>query len=293
MNSQRRLGFTLIELLVVIAIIAILAAILFPVFAQAKLAAKKTSDLSNIKQIELASIMYQGDADDMFAPKVRLGQGPSHGGGDPEDAMSFDKLVQPYMKSYGLWMSPVDGGTKWASPSGDIRRSYGISSNTFRGVQVPDDYWYGGFRSKNSISSTAIPLPADTVSIGARRIGADPNDKDAWKHESWYYNIQLDNSRIDDAKVLGSPADCCGEIAATVMQGANWAFTDGHAKFSPINGSRLTDGKKVGFIFKGYAQKGPWWSGGGDPYWDAGISCFDSGWAAGDGDCPLPGENGN
>ena len=59
-------AFTLIELLVVIAIIAILAAILFPVFAQAKLAAKKTSSLADVKEIGLAEIMYQNDSDDYF-----------------------------------------------------------------------------------------------------------------------------------------------------------------------------------------------------------------------------------
>jgi prepilin-type N-terminal cleavage/methylation domain-containing protein len=59
-------GFTLIELLVVIAIIAILAAILFPVFAQAKLAAKKTQDLSNLKQVGLGALMYSNDYDDFF-----------------------------------------------------------------------------------------------------------------------------------------------------------------------------------------------------------------------------------
>src|ERR1700729_1919705 len=59
-------AFTLIELLVVIAIIAILAAILFPVFAQAKLAAKKTADLSNMKELGLAAIMYRNDYDDYF-----------------------------------------------------------------------------------------------------------------------------------------------------------------------------------------------------------------------------------
>src|SRR5688572_31305139 len=59
-------AFTLIELLVVIAIIAILAAILFPVFAQAKAAAKKTADLSNIKQITTASHIYLSDYDDIL-----------------------------------------------------------------------------------------------------------------------------------------------------------------------------------------------------------------------------------
>jgi prepilin-type N-terminal cleavage/methylation domain-containing protein len=65
MHSKLK-AFTLIELLVVIAIIAILAAILFPVFAQAKLAAKKTTDLSNLKQMGLGALMYSGDYDDAF-----------------------------------------------------------------------------------------------------------------------------------------------------------------------------------------------------------------------------------
>ena len=62
MNHKNK-AFTLIELLVVIAIIAILAAILFPVFAQAKLAAKKASDLSNLKQLGTATYMYTHDYD--------------------------------------------------------------------------------------------------------------------------------------------------------------------------------------------------------------------------------------
>ena len=67
---MKRLGFTLIELLVVIAIIAILAAILFPVFAQAKIAAKKTSCLSNVKQMATAAQIYLGDNDDSYPPNT-------------------------------------------------------------------------------------------------------------------------------------------------------------------------------------------------------------------------------
>src|SRR5580704_3786333 len=66
MNKHLSKGFTLIELLVVIAIIAILAAILFPVFAQAKLQAKKAASLSNTKEVGLAELMYMNDADDNF-----------------------------------------------------------------------------------------------------------------------------------------------------------------------------------------------------------------------------------
>ena len=68
MNHSAKQAFTLIELLVVIAIIAILAAILFPVFAQAKVAAKKTAILSNAKQLGLAQLMYGADNDDLFSP---------------------------------------------------------------------------------------------------------------------------------------------------------------------------------------------------------------------------------
>src|SRR6266700_1648862 len=72
-TMKHKKAFTLIELLVVIAIIAILAAILFPVFAQAKAAAKRTGDLSNLKQIGTASFIYANDYDDQLGDSVNYG----------------------------------------------------------------------------------------------------------------------------------------------------------------------------------------------------------------------------
>ncbi|RYG36144.1 prepilin-type N-terminal cleavage/methylation domain-containing protein [bacterium] len=95
---QRSKAFTLIELLVVIAIIAILAAILFPVFAQAKTAAKRTSDLSNVKQIALGVTMYYGDNDDV-PPLYRIVED----GGDwwTSRMKSWKDGTSPYIKNGG------------------------------------------------------------------------------------------------------------------------------------------------------------------------------------------------
>ena len=95
-----RRAFTLIELLVVIAIIAILAAILFPVFAQAKEAAKKTTALSNVKQTGTAHIMYSADYDDFFA----LGY---HNGGPPgNEGQAWINTVFPYTRNLDIFTSP-------------------------------------------------------------------------------------------------------------------------------------------------------------------------------------------
>ena len=88
-------AFTLIELLVVIAIIAILAAILFPVFAQAKVAAKKSASISNLKQIGLAHFMYMGDYDDTFVTSWAKGW-----------VGDWSFFVQPYMKNTKILLEP-------------------------------------------------------------------------------------------------------------------------------------------------------------------------------------------
>lgn len=115
-------AFTLIELLVVIAIIAILAAILFPVFAQAKAAAKKTQSLSNAKQITLGALMYNTDQDGMFPAGVRACWW------HPID-YGWETVVQPYIKNNAIFQSPSDSKSKaswptWMSGAGGISLSY-------------------------------------------------------------------------------------------------------------------------------------------------------------------------
>lgn len=106
-SSRRRSAFTLIELLVVIAIIAILAAILFPVFALAKEAAKKTSSLSNLRQLGTASMIYLSDFDDtIFHVSYQGAAGQTTP--DNMGAFRWPWLLVPYTKNLQIFRSPSD-----------------------------------------------------------------------------------------------------------------------------------------------------------------------------------------
>ena len=100
--SAARRGFTLIELLVVIAIIAILAAILFPVFAQAREAARKTQCLSNTRQLGMAFAQYFTDYDEQF-PYIRK-------------ADAWPYTIQPYLRSTKMLRCPNDASINWDTP---------------------------------------------------------------------------------------------------------------------------------------------------------------------------------
>jgi prepilin-type N-terminal cleavage/methylation domain-containing protein len=131
----RRKAFTLIELLVVIAIIAILAAILFPVFAQAKAAAKKSVCLSNLKQIGLGMMMYINDYDDAYAPWA-ANIPPINGGNT--SFMPPDLQLMPYVKNDQIWRCPMDPGNRVAAstvPWWDM---------TYRAKAIPRSYVYIG-----------------------------------------------------------------------------------------------------------------------------------------------------
>lgn len=105
---MRKQAFTLIELLVVIAIIAILAAILFPVFAQAKAAAKKSTDLSNQKQLGLGIFLYSNDFDDVYPTAYFHRAWAPASGGTVAGYTHWSALIFPYVKNWDLFVSPGD-----------------------------------------------------------------------------------------------------------------------------------------------------------------------------------------
>ena len=167
-------GFTLIELLVVIAIIAILAAILFPVFAQAKNAAKKTQELSNLKNVLTGTLIYLGDSDDMFPPSTVYAWSPT-------DNPGWSTRIQPYLKNLAILRSPIDTGKDdkndpnsnfsllgpWLSINANSLTKYGTDgSNDFIGVFSPYLPWAPS--SQTIRSQTAITNVADTVAFASR-----------------------------------------------------------------------------------------------------------------------------
>lgn len=114
MKHHSKKAFTLIELLVVIAIIAILAAILFPVFAQAKAAAKRTSSISNLKQIGTAGQIYSGDYDDVVHPHEFNIPTSNPGNGaiwSPGGKAGWYEIVKPYIKSQQMLFDSMRGVT--------------------------------------------------------------------------------------------------------------------------------------------------------------------------------------
>jgi prepilin-type N-terminal cleavage/methylation domain-containing protein len=206
-----RRAFTLIELLVVIAIIAILAAILFPVFAQAKLAAKKTRGMAQMKQLGTAVFLYAGDADDFFVPASDR----SNTTGDPS---IWPPKVNAYAKSKEIFVVPASSGTfaeDWAG-----RRNQNIGYSDATGVDplstaVPGAAPAGteGFASAASFSQAE-----ESARIGL--FATTPNSKDG-KERGYVFNPYNGPNSPDGDYSKGLPLIGDVNLCTTAYKGEN------------------------------------------------------------------------
>jgi len=201
-NTSRK-GFTLIELLVVIAIIAILAAILFPVFAKVREKARQTSCLSNLRQIGLASLQYAEDYDEHYYPHrfsgvpnplMSANGGPYSSGisGDATSRIFWISLLQPYTKSYDVFKCPSNpnawvGGETTSSQLCDnslTNPGYGCGGLGYGGENSygHNDTWmspaglYASGGAPFAVSDASITRPTSTVEVvDATYYGAGPD----------------------------------------------------------------------------------------------------------------------
>lgn len=211
---QKR-AFTLIELLVVIAIIAILAAILFPVFAQAKLAAKKTKALAQMKQLSLGVMMYAESYDDMFVPASARTTDPS------VDPVIWPPLVQPYIKSTELFLAPDAAGSTYADSWANRKnQSIGYSDATgvdpnlatqgVEGAAVPGTE---GFASAANFSRAEEP-----ASVGL--FVTTPNGTN--KERGYVFNPYNGPNSPDGVYAKGLPLIADVNLCTTAYKGNNY-----------------------------------------------------------------------
>jgi prepilin-type N-terminal cleavage/methylation domain-containing protein len=171
-------AFTLIELLVVIAIIAILAAILFPVFAQAKEAAKKTTCLSNNKQIGMAIQMYLTDSDDTYSPAYYYRNPNSSGNLDATGIEQWSGFMQPYIKNYKMFVCPSDKKRGLAPTNFDDRPGGG--NNMGEGADGSTSFTSGTGLQDNqaprlSYTANEALMPRPRGGIGGVMVGQPQN----------------------------------------------------------------------------------------------------------------------
>ncbi len=249
-------AFTLIELLVVIAIIAILAAILFPVFAQAKVAAKKTADLSNLKQIGTATQIYMGDSDDLCPLEAGWNQAGTTWNYNSRalvpadwssvvDNRSFsatslpNNSIYPYTKNYDMFLMP--GASMDYQP---------LAANYFvNPVKKPvsSTYTFNGLLS--SFSTTAVASVATTPIWWP---GFSQAAGKGWSYANPF--LACDTASAACVFQASSGATCASGNGGTsgmgtntqgtawcFGKGENWTYADGHAKFKNGLGQSLTN----------------------------------------------------
>lgn len=249
---MKRFGFTLIELLVVIAIIAILAAILFPVFAQAKAAAKKAACLSNSKQLGSATLLYMQDYDDTFYPHrfnckdaggnfTTCSEYLDSGGKLKKEAQKFSGgseqryywifMLQPYIKNYAIFkcgmaedaFTPLEGPTPVCKGAGCVGTAYG-GQNSYGHNDAylsPAGKFNDPSGQPRTVSGSTIPRVASTIMlVDASYYGAVPD-------------IYNESGLTDMSKLNGSERQYIDDQGSQYKSywknigGANWSYSGG------------------------------------------------------------------
>jgi prepilin-type N-terminal cleavage/methylation domain-containing protein/prepilin-type processing-associated H-X9-DG protein len=219
-------AFTLIELLVVIAIIAILAAILFPVFAQARAKARQASCLSNTKQIGLALMQYYQDYDEVIVMN-------SYSSPPPPERRSWCDMLQPYTKNYGIFLCPSanlpgdpDLNCKGQKAGGDCWRTQQSKASTY----TLNNVYYNKPEWGQLFQNPGVPL-ASVEDVAGTIFCGDGNDFQA-ANTGGATTLTLDKT------VTPWQLRCSANQGSFVFrhnEGANFTFFDGHSKWLTAN----------------------------------------------------------
>lgn len=245
--TNRPNAFTLIELLVVIAIIAILAAILFPVFAQAREKARQTSCLSNTRQIAMAIAQFSQDHDE-YLPKAFFNDVVNGDTGMPWNT-GWDAAIFPYIKNTQVFQCPSDSNERsYVSTSADPnRRSPAEGQRFFTSYRLNASDQPNGPWDPTNLSDLDRPADAILVTESVPGVAGDNPDGDNWNQlASWEGDNRgfvcrsfTNNTGFDRhiSKVQGRGRQTWtvnGPEPISASQRdlgmANYVFADGHAK---------------------------------------------------------------
>ncbi|MDR3709040.1 MAG: DUF1559 domain-containing protein [Capsulimonadaceae bacterium] len=223
-KQRNTIGFTLIELLVVIAIIAILAAILFPVFATAREKARQSTCASNLKQIGLGYVQYYQDYDEVSPSVV-------YNNGGPVPVITLGFLLNPYVKSLTVWRCPSDTNMKaYTDTSIPINATFNNTSYGynmyFMAEAMPNAYTSS--QPGNSPALNPVPTPISKLLTPAQDGVVFGAWGDNWgPGSSWL----LDNVGAFESRVEGCPTATTYATAVGHNNGGNVVYADGHVKW--------------------------------------------------------------
>ena len=220
-QAKAALGFTLIELLVVIAIIALLAAILFPVFARARENARRSSCQSTLKQIGLSIAQYSQDFDERYPPGYNTGQ----------TASSWDSIIMPYMIKVANINDPNLFLHCPSDPSrGTVGALAGVPSRSYAMLRTYNNanFHNMGMAPDNGLSRHHSELgnPAGTIIITELKFGGTSASNNVYGSNT---GALLDRAITVDASNKGQDWDTPG--VPMHFDGYNYLFCDGHVKW--------------------------------------------------------------